>query len=482
MYKEILVPLDGSGFAESALPLALALSKKTKASIHLVTVVEPLPAFAYEQWESAARDWSAEYIENVAERVRAGADAEVTTGVHSGHVVETLMAEVEARSADVVVMATHGRGALSRAWLGSVADGFMRRAEVPVIFVRPEEGEPPPAEAAADLGTILVPLDGSELSESALAHATELGELFGSAYHLTRVVAYPVDIASPYLPTTVQMNQEILTRAKDGAAEYLEAHADRMRRRGLRVTDLRGGGRPGRQRHPAGGRRGRVRPDRDGHARPQGGRPPRSGKRRRQGAARHTRSSSPISRPIMIAVKDIMQKDVVTVTTDTTARYLARLLADEEISGVPVLDGNGNLAGVVSSTDLVRLAAEEAGVRVRPVGVGVGVDPILDPDSDDDEIEAEEDPYGFFLPEDSPYAGARLLEEWPESDFDEMLVRDIMTPVSFSVEPATTVPELCEYLVRGRIHRAVVVEGKELKGIVTSADVLRAVAERKVAV
>ena len=81
-----------------------------------------------------------------------------------------------------------------------------------------------------------MPLDGSELSESALAHATELGELFGSAYHLTRVVAYPLDIASPYLPATVQLNQNILAEAKATAAEYLEGHADRMRRRGLRVT------------------------------------------------------------------------------------------------------------------------------------------------------------------------------------------------------------------------------------------------------
>lgn len=236
MYKEILVPLDGSAFAEAALPLAMALSKKTKANIHLVTVVEPLPAFAYEEWESAAKEWSEEYIENVADRVRAGTDAEVTTGTHTGHVVETLMAEAATRKADIVVMATHGRGTLSRAWLGSVADGFMREAQIPVLFVRPEEGEAPPTEAADDFETIFVPLDGSSLSESALEHAAEFGELFGSAYHLTRVVAYPVDIASPYLPTTVQLNQEILSEAKESAAEYLEAQADRMRRRGLRVT------------------------------------------------------------------------------------------------------------------------------------------------------------------------------------------------------------------------------------------------------
>ena len=236
MYKQILVPLDGSAFAEAALPLALALSAKTRADVQLVTVVEPIPAFAYEEWESAAREWSEQYLSAVRDRVAGAAGGEVTTALHSGHVVETLVDAVKAIDADVVVMATHGRGTLSRAWLGSAADGFMRRAEVPVLFVRPEEGEPPALEPRSDFETILVPLDGTELSESALAHATEFGELFGCAYHLTRIVSYPIDIASPYLPHTVQMNQTVLAEAKSSAAEYLEEEADRMRKRGLRVT------------------------------------------------------------------------------------------------------------------------------------------------------------------------------------------------------------------------------------------------------
>jgi CBS domain-containing protein len=183
----------------------------------------------------------------------------------------------------------------------------------------------------------------------------------------------------------------------------------------------------------------------------------------------------------MLLVRDIMQADVVTVTTDATARHLARLLADEEISGVPVLDGNGALAGVVSSTDLVRLAADEAGVEVRAGGIPLGVDPALDSEADDGESDAEQDPYGFFLPEDSPFAGQRVLEQWSESEFDAVLVKDIMTPVSFSVPPDTPLPELCEFLMKGRIHRAVVVEDGRLVGIVTSVDVLKAVAEGAVA-
>lgn len=236
MYKTILVPLDGSAFGEAALPLALALSRKTQATLHLLTVVEPIPAFAYEEWESAAKEWTEGYLADAAERVSASAGGKVTTAVRTGHVVEALVSEVRSVKADLVVMATHGRGALSRAWLGSVADAFLRQAEVPVLYVRPEEGEAPPTEPTADFETILVPLDGSELSESALAHATEFGELFGSAYHLTRIVAYPIDVASPYLPHTVQMNQTVLADAKAAAAEYLEEHARRMRKRGLRVT------------------------------------------------------------------------------------------------------------------------------------------------------------------------------------------------------------------------------------------------------
>lgn len=177
----------------------------------------------------------------------------------------------------------------------------------------------------------------------------------------------------------------------------------------------------------------------------------------------------------MLAVRDIMQTDVVTVTMAQSARELARLLADQEISGVPVLDASGELVGVVSSTDLVRLAADESGVEVRPAGLGV--DPIRDPEAYENDVDPETDPYGFFLPEDSPFRGQRLLEAWPDSEFDSVAVADIMTPVSFSVTPDTPVSELCQFLVRGRIHRAIVAEREQLVGIVSSADVLKAVAD-----
>ncbi|MDA0313077.1 MAG: universal stress protein [Gemmatimonadetes bacterium] len=121
-------------------------------------------------------------------------------------------------------------------WLGSVADAFLHHTNLPVILVRPAEENPTDAATPQVFYTIIVPLDGSELSESALSHAIEFGELFDAAYHLSRVVSYPVDIASPYLPHTVSMNAQLIDEVKVGCADYLEQHADLMRRRGLQVT------------------------------------------------------------------------------------------------------------------------------------------------------------------------------------------------------------------------------------------------------
>ena len=236
MYRQIVVPLDGSTFAEAALPLAQGLSRMTGAGLHLVSVVEPTQASGWAERERASKEWNA-YLLGVSKRISRHAGGKVTTAFRIGHVVETLLTEARGREADVVVMATHGRGVLSRAWLGSVTDRFLHQADRPVILIRPEEGEGPPTASADGFETLLVPLDGSEFSECALAHATELGELFDSAYHLTRVVSYPLEIAPLPLPHTVHwMNQDILATKKADSAKYLEAHAERMRRRGLRVT------------------------------------------------------------------------------------------------------------------------------------------------------------------------------------------------------------------------------------------------------
>lgn len=179
----------------------------------------------------------------------------------------------------------------------------------------------------------------------------------------------------------------------------------------------------------------------------------------------------------MIVVRDIMQTDIVSVSSEMRARQVARKLADEDISGVPVVDREGALVGVVSQTDLVRLAAREQDVHVAGTALHYesAAQSALDVDPEDDP--EEPDPYGFFLPEDSSFSAHGVLDAVPESPFDTTTVEEIMTPAFYSVSPDLPVPELADYLARGRIQRAVVVENGRLAGIVTASDVLRAVAD-----
>ncbi|MDE2877084.1 MAG: CBS domain-containing protein [Gemmatimonadota bacterium] len=181
----------------------------------------------------------------------------------------------------------------------------------------------------------------------------------------------------------------------------------------------------------------------------------------------------------MVVVRDIMQTDIVTVPSDMNARQLARKLADEDISGVPVTDGDGELAGVVSQTDLVRLAAR--GQDVHFVGASHRFESRdradLDGDPDGDADAGDHDPFGYFLPEESAFSAHGLLDAEPQGRFDTTTVAEIMTSVSYSVTPDMPVQNLADYLARGRIQRAVVVENGRLVGIVTAIDVLRAVAE-----
>lgn len=242
MYDKVLVPLDGSGFAETALPTALTLARRVGATIHLVTVREPLPSYARREWDDEIHGAAERYLSAVTERL-GSQEVEATWKVASGPVADTLVDLGEEIGADVAVMTTHGRGPLSRAWLGSVADAFVRHASYPVLLLRPEEKEeveePLPGalpssgpraagavEAAPPFRRVLVPLDGSDLAETILEPVLELTGTEGVEYLLLRMVPYPHDVASPYLPDTIHHNVQELEAWQVEAGNYLDRVAD----------------------------------------------------------------------------------------------------------------------------------------------------------------------------------------------------------------------------------------------------------------
>lgn len=248
MYSSILVPLDGSAFAELALPVAVALAQRHGAALHLLSVhtglIQPLeapgaPVYDTRFDDERRRDQQA-YLQRTTERLR-GEGADVQASVVEGGSAGAVLAEEAARlGAGLIVMTTHGRGGFTRAWIGSVATELVRTTPAPVLLVRGADGsEPMPTPPLPlDAPHVLVPVDGSPLAEEAVPRAVAFGEPLGARYTLLRVVRTG-DSLLPYDQTFwTPDEQEAMDRQRGEAERYVDELVGRWRERDLRVDGI----------------------------------------------------------------------------------------------------------------------------------------------------------------------------------------------------------------------------------------------------
>ncbi len=232
MSRLILVPLDGSEFSEAVLDTGIDLARKWGARLEIVTVHEAVPALDHDLWESASREWSEHYIEEVAARLQEEAGFKVPGTSLNGSPAEAIQHHVVARGVDLIVMATHGRGPMSRFWLGSTADGLVRHSTVPILLLRPDE-DVASRMAVFEPKKVVVPLDGSRESEAILSHAIALAGMEDTEFELLRVYPHPKNLASSYLPHTIQVNTNLFEEGRKAAEEYIKAEAAELVSQGL---------------------------------------------------------------------------------------------------------------------------------------------------------------------------------------------------------------------------------------------------------
>ncbi len=146
-----------------------------------------------------------------------------------------------------------------------------------------------------------------------------------------------------------------------------------------------------------------------------------------------------------LKARDVMTTEPVTVEPSATIRQLARVLEENEISGVPVVDQSGRLVGVVSQTDLIRRCSEGT-VDIAPA-------------------------YLFEVLGDQGGEDEDGREVVPEA---AVCVEDFMTDDPITVTPDTPAGEVARRMSESRIHRVVVIDpGNFPVGIITSLDLLR---------
>jgi nucleotide-binding universal stress UspA family protein len=238
MLKLIIVPLDGTEFAEQALPLAITVAERQRAAIELVHVYETLLPF---QTQGAPaldptldldlrRDRQA-YLQRIAQWLRETTTAPVTALLLEGEEAAPVIREhIAQRHADLVVMATHGRSGLSRFWVGTTSLDVMRHSPAPVLLFRPDEkgSKTQPTRA---FGRVLIPLDGAPADEEAIDHAIAVAGDRNVEFLLLQVI---VPIAYYAEPVSAALLEDI--ELDEVARTYLEEVAGRIRARGLSVT------------------------------------------------------------------------------------------------------------------------------------------------------------------------------------------------------------------------------------------------------
>jgi nucleotide-binding universal stress UspA family protein len=237
--NSLLVPLDGTPYAEQAIPWALVLSMPT-ATIVLLRVLPPTGAAEELLGRRSGADAAA-----AAAAARAGLATTATAwpreagfelAVGTGDPAEVIVNEAARRGVGAVVIASHGRGAVGRWMFGSVADRVARTSTIPVVIVRRDDDAP----SAATLRRVVVPLDGSPRSLEALPAAGAIASGHGLPIHLVTALDVsgltPVAAPGMAMPVSGELYTQVYNDLEAGARAALAEAADTLASAGAAVT------------------------------------------------------------------------------------------------------------------------------------------------------------------------------------------------------------------------------------------------------
>ena len=259
MFNRLLIPLDGSPLAERALAPALALAREAGAEVLLFRVAYPEQMVVPEHGVTGARGFvwpgqAAEHSRHEADEYLRAVQAAYASPEHlvwaqvslndsvSPDVAAMIVETACATQRDLIVMSSHGRSGMERWMLGSVAERVLSAAPCPVFLAR----------SAQPIKHMLIPLDGSELAESALAPGFTAAARLGCIVTLLQVTPpvrrnpHPKEQVTYHffgtgssgvikLPPRPQVGQSLQDNLRDEALTYLERVRSHFGHLGLKV-------------------------------------------------------------------------------------------------------------------------------------------------------------------------------------------------------------------------------------------------------
>lgn len=239
--RSILVPLDGSQFSEQAIPLAAEIARRSGAVLRIARVHQTPATWATAmelpqinaEVDQELRERELAYLASITGRMTQNERVRARSTLLDGPVAEALESYANTVDVDLIVMSTHGRNALGRFWLGSVADKMTRRSRVPVLLVRPGEGGKVPVPR---IERFLIALDGSSFAEASLEWALALGSLFGAEYELLTAVPGSEGLLDTDMVDGMPALLELEREEQEAAERYVQGVESRLREAGHKVS------------------------------------------------------------------------------------------------------------------------------------------------------------------------------------------------------------------------------------------------------
>jgi len=229
--NEIAVLLDGSHYAQQALPMAELISKQNGAKIFLLSSVKDYNKTFRDKYEETKQVRTL-YLERVAKDLRAK-NFDVEISVRSGFIAEATKSLIDDKKIDLVIISDRGKSASNNWESGGATVKLMRTIQVPVIIIPTvEKGEKLPD---LKINRLMLGLDGSIRSEAALPYARELAKLSKAELLLLPVPAVP---ETDKYRAAAGIVEQVREKAVNEMGSFLEAVAESLRAEGLQVRPI----------------------------------------------------------------------------------------------------------------------------------------------------------------------------------------------------------------------------------------------------
>lgn len=236
MFKNILVPLDGSKLSEASLIPAAFLADKLDSAVTLLHIIEKdAPAEVHKERHLTQPDEAEAYLRETANRAFSP-KVKVETHVHTAPVSDVARSIVEHATGefqpDLIVACTHGRTGMRGVLFGSIAQQIVAQGTTPLLLIKP-------GVSRFKLDTLLVPLDPDSMHDYSLSMAESFAEIFNAELYLFSVIptisklADEQAAAGNIMPVTVTA---ILDLKVENARKDLQTHLDQFHKAGLKAS------------------------------------------------------------------------------------------------------------------------------------------------------------------------------------------------------------------------------------------------------